>query len=63
MESTLKSIERRLDRIELLLEQLVPLSIEKDIIKKSAFKSKIPTEEEMDAYLMKHVFSAKKNGK
>ncbi|MFV1449132.1 hypothetical protein VBZ51_08290 [Maribacter sp. HS] len=60
MESTLTSIERRLERIELLLEQLIPQSTEKIFIKKSTFKSKIPTDDEMDAYLMKHVFSEKK---
>lgn len=60
MESTLTSIERRLERIELLLEQLVQLSTEKNIIKKSAFKGKMPTDEEMEAYLMKHLFSEKK---
>ena len=63
MESTLTSIERRLERIELLLEQLVPLSTEKNIIKKNAFKSKIPTDKEMESYLMKYVFSEKKTSK
>ena len=60
MENHFEIINQRLERIELLLEQLVPLSIEKNIIKKGRLKNKIPTEEEMDAYLMTHVFSKKK---
>jgi len=59
MDSPFEIINQRLERIELLLEQLVPSTTEKDIIKKSTFKNKIPTDEEMDAYLMKYVFSEK----
>jgi len=60
MDNPFEIINQRLERIELLLEQLVPLSTDKDIVKKNKFKNKIPTDEEMEAYLMKHVFSEKK---
>ncbi|WP_300024324.1 hypothetical protein [uncultured Maribacter sp.] len=60
MENPFEIINKRLERIELLLAQLISTTTEKDIIKKSTFKNKMPTDEEMDAYLMKHVFSEKK---
>ncbi len=57
MENHFEIINNRLERIELLLQKLVPQTTEKKINKISAPVSKMPTEEEMDAYVMKHVFS------
>ncbi|MEH6745784.1 MAG: hypothetical protein V7670_03010 [Maribacter arcticus] len=60
MENPFRIIDKRLERIELLLEKLVAQATEYKIKKYSSNKNKMPTEQEMDAYLLKHVFSNKK---
>ncbi|MRX62580.1 hypothetical protein [Maribacter luteus] len=61
MDNPYEIIDKRLERIELLLENLVFQTKKKNIKKNNTTKTKMPTEDEMDAYILKTVFSEKKS--
>ncbi|MEP2239070.1 MAG: hypothetical protein ABJI22_11970 [Maribacter sp.] len=61
MENPFEIINKRLERIEQLLEELTTSNVKNIKTTKNKGFLKMPTDEEMDAYLMKHVFSKKKN--
>ena len=63
MENPFEIINQRLERIELLLEELTTSNVTDIKTIKNKRILKMPTDEEMEAYLMKHVFSAKKSPK
>jgi len=60
MENTLKSIEKRLERIELLIEKLVTEPEKKIIPKKRKPQNNFLTEDEIRCLLLKTVFNRKK---
>jgi|GEM_PF-2868835 len=60
MENTLQSIEKRLERIELLLEKLVTEPEEKIIPIKRKPQNNFLTEDEIRSLLLRTVFNRKK---
>jgi hypothetical protein len=59
MDNPFEIFNERLERIEFLLEKLVSETTVQIINKNNVPKSKMPTDEEMDAYLLQNVFSIK----
>ncbi|WP_047246951.1 hypothetical protein [Maribacter thermophilus] len=60
MENSFEIIDKRLERIELLLEKLFQNQQQNNISEKTDCETKMPSQEEMDAYILKRFFSDKK---